>query len=116
RSIVMPYVNEKNLLNVVTIHPQLEQYINDNIQKSFQGSFPAIEPSINTKILENVHSQIETLSLKQIKPIILESPRIRPAFKKMIELAFPSIAVLSLNEIPNSIDIEAVGMVNIDDY
>lgn len=116
RSIVTPYVDGNNVLNVITIHPQLEQYIHDNIQKSFQGSFPAIEPSINTKILENIHEQIERLSLQQINPIILASPRIRAPFKKMIELAFPHVGVLSLNEIPNSMEIEAVGMVNIDDH
>jgi flagellar biosynthesis protein FlhA len=116
RNIVTPYIDNNKLLNVVTIHPQLEQYIYDNIQKSFQGSFPAIEPSINTKILENIHEQIERLSLQQINPVILASPRIRAPLKKMIELAFPQIAVLSLNEIPNSVEIEAVGMVNIDDH
>ena len=115
RSIVLPYLNERGILNVITIHPKLEQYIADNIQKSFQGSFPAIEPDINTSILENIHGVTERLSLEQIEPVILASPKIRAPFKKMIEMAFPYIAVLSLNEIPNSIEIEAVGMVNIYD-
>ena len=116
RNIVMPYINENKLLHVITIHPQLEQYIYDNIQKSFQGSFPAIEPSINTKILKNIHEQIERLSLQQMNPVILASPRIRAPLKKMIELAFSQLAVVSLNEIPNFVEIEAVGMVNIDDH
>jgi flagellar biosynthesis component FlhA len=33
----------------------------------------------------------------------------------MIEIAFPKVPVISLNEIPNYIDIEAVGMVKLDD-
>ena len=115
RSIVLPYLNENDVLNVITIHPKLEQYIGDNIQKSFQGSFPAIEPDINTKILENIHEVTERLSLAQISPVILAPPKIRSPFKRMVEMAFPHIAVLSLNEVPNSIEIEAVGMVNIYD-
>ncbi|HHY81540.1 MAG TPA: flagellar biosynthesis protein FlhA [Clostridiales bacterium] len=115
RTIVLPYLDENQVLRVVTIHPKLEQYISDNIQKSFQGSFPAIAPDISTKILENIHMITERLSLEQIRPVILASPKIRAPFKRMIEMAFPHIAVLSLNEIPNSIEIETVGMVNIYD-
>ena len=115
RTIVQPYLDERGILNVITVHPRLEEYIGDNIQKSFQGSFPAIEPDINTKILQRIHELTERLSLQQIKPVILISPKIRAPFKRMIEMAFPHIAVLSLNEIPNSVEIETVGMVNIYD-
>ena len=115
RTIVQPYLDERGILNVITVHPRLEEYIGDNIQKSFQGSFPAIEPDINTKILQRIHELTERLSLQQIKPVILVSPKIRAPFKRMIEMAFPHIAVLSLNEIPNSVEIETVGMVNIYD-
>jgi flagellar biosynthesis protein FlhA len=115
RTIVQPYLNEKNTLQVITIHPSLEKHIADNIQVSFQGSFPAIEPSINTKILEEIHGLLENLSMAQIKPVILVSPKIRAPFKRMIEMAFPQLAVLSLNEVPNSVEIEAVGMVNLHD-
>lgn len=115
RTIVQPYLDERGILNVITVHPRLEEYIGDNIQKSFQGSFPAIEPDINTKILQRIHELTERLSLQQVKPVILVSPKIRAPFKRMIEMAFPHIAVLSLNEIPNSVEIETVGMVNIYD-
>ncbi|WP_213818141.1 flagellar biosynthesis protein FlhA [Garciella nitratireducens] len=115
RNIVLPYLDENKVIHVITIHPKLEQYLSDNIQRSFQGSFPAIEPSVNTKILENIHEQIDRLSMQQINPVILTSPKIRAAFKRMIELAFPGIAVLSLNEIPNSIEIKVEGMVKVDE-
>ena len=112
RTIVLPYLDANKVLHVITIHPKLEKYISDNIQQSFQGSFPAIEPDVNTKILEKVHDLVERLSLGHIRPVILASPRIRAPFKKMIGMAFPDIAVLSLNEVPNSIEIEVAGMVN----
>lgn len=116
RTIVKDYVNHRNALEIITIHPDIEQLIADSIQKSFLGSFPAIDPNINTKILENIHQMLEAATLKQYNPVILASPRIRPAFKKMIEIAFPNLGVLSLNEIPNTIEIEAIGMVKVDGY
>ncbi|MTI65706.1 MAG: flagellar biosynthesis protein FlhA [Firmicutes bacterium] len=115
RTIVKDYVNEENVLQVLTIHPELEEMIHNNIQKSFQGSFPAIDPNVNTKILETIHELIEAASIKQMNPVILAAPRIRSPFKRMIEMAFPNLAVLSLNEIPNNVEIEAVGMVRLNE-
>ncbi len=113
RTIVADYILKENRLDIITIHPNLEQYIHENIQKSFQGSFPAIEPSVTTKILEKIDAILQTSQAS--KPIILTSPRIRVAFKRLIEMTFPQLAVLSLNEIPNSIEFEGVGMVSVND-
>ncbi len=113
RTITTSFLNFNNKLDIITIHPRLEQYVFENIQKSFQGSFPAIDPDVNTKILESIDGIL--MNTQAQRPIILASPRIRVAFKKLIEMAFPQLAVLSLNEIPNSIDLEGVGMVRVDD-
>ncbi|GAA0178064.1 flagellar biosynthesis protein FlhA [Clostridium sediminicola] len=115
RSIVMEFLDTNKKLNVITIHPQIEKLIGDNIQKSIQGSFPAIDPNINTRILQKIHSNIDNLAMQGKEAVVLAAPKIRPAFKRMIEIAFPKVPVISLNEIPNYIDIEAVGMVKLDD-
>jgi len=115
RTIVKPYLSEKGSLDVITIHPQIEQEIYENIQKSFQGSFPAISPDLNTGILERLDKLQKDSALKNIKPVVLASPRIRSPFKRLIEMTFPDLPVISLNEIPNSIEIEGLGMVKIND-
>lgn len=115
RTIVKPYLDEKGSLDVVTIHPDIEQKIYENIQKSFQGSFPAVSPELNSRILESIGQLRQESILKNMKPVILASPRIRGPFKRLIEMAFPDLAVISLNEIPNSIEIEGVGMVKIEE-
>lgn len=113
RTIVSSYLTPQNKLDIITINPDLEQYIHENIQKSIQGSFPAIDPAVTTKILEKIDAILEKSQAP--KPIILTSPRIRVAFKRLIEMAFPQLAVLSLNEIPNSVEFEGVGTVTVDD-
>ena len=47
-----------------------------------------------------------------IQPLILTSPKIRVAFKNLISFNFPNLKVFSLNDIPNDIEIEALGMVD----
>ncbi|MEA3423159.1 MAG: flagellar biosynthesis protein FlhA [Bacillota bacterium] len=115
RTITKRYVDEKNTLDVITIHPDIEQKIYNSIQKSFQGSFPAISPEMNTKILKSTDSLLTLNMSMERQFVILVSPRIRAPFRKLIEMTFPDLPVLSLNEIPNSVEIEGVGMVKIDD-
>ncbi|MFA5527336.1 MAG: FHIPEP family type III secretion protein, partial [Peptostreptococcales bacterium] len=114
RTITSQYVSSENRLEIITINPELEQYIHDNIQKTIQGSFPAIDPKITTNILESIDNILS--SSQSIRPIIITAPRIRAAFKKLIEMTFPQLGVLSLNEIPNSIDLEGIGMVSVNDH
>ena len=116
RTIVKSHLNEKGFLDVITIHPEIEQEIYENIQKSFQGSFPAISPDLNTSVIESLDCLQQEGALKSMKPVVLASPRIRSPFKRLIEMTFPDLAVISLNEIPNSVEIEGVGMVRTNDH
>ncbi len=113
RNIVGEYVDERNKMDIITIHPNLDQYIHEHIQKSIQGSMPIIEPDKNTKILESLDFILAENATR--RPVVLASPRSRVAFKKLIEMTFPSVPVLSLNEIPNTVELEGIGMVRIDD-
>lgn len=115
RVICRPLVDENNNLNVITLHPKLEQLINDNIHKSFQGSFPSLNPDDTEKILGSIKHIVDANVFHNNTPVVLCSPRIRPAFRRMLELVFPEIPVLSMNEVPGNIGINSVGMVNIDD-
>jgi flagellar biosynthesis protein FlhA len=113
RTICRNLVDENNTIKVLTLHPSLEQMISDNIQKSFQGSYPALEPDTTRKIFEAVQSNVELGDFSNGQPVVLCSPRVRPAFRKLTEIVFPNITVLSMNEIPTDIQIETVGMVTI---
>jgi flagellar biosynthesis protein FlhA len=113
RTICRNFVDESNTIKVVTVHPTVEQMIGDSIQKSFQGSYPALDPETTRKAFESIQSNIELGDFSNDQPVILCSPRIRPAFRKLTEIVFPSISVLSMNEIPTDIQIETVGMVTI---
>ena len=44
---------------------------------------------------------------------ILVSPKIRAPFRKLVEMVFPNVSILSLNEIPSDIQIKAQAVVNI---
>lgn len=113
RTICKNLVDENNTIRLLTLHPSLEQLISDNIQKSFQGSYPALDPDTTRRIFEAVQRLMEISDFYNGQPVILCSPKIRPAFRRMTELVFPSLFVLSMNEIPADVQIESLGMVSI---
>lgn len=113
RTICNPIVDDRGAITVATLSPEVEDRIGANIQKSMQGSFPAIDPDTTGKVLASIKNVIESVYFNENQPVILVSPKIRPAFRRLIEMVFPSVMVLSLNEIPNDIEIRTEGVVTI---
>jgi flagellar biosynthesis protein FlhA len=111
RTIVKDYLDQSGELKVITIDSQLEDLIGSNIQKSISGSIPVLEPEMITRIFDGIKRATDDAMMKGYHAVILASPKIRTALKNLISITFPDIGILSLNEIPNDIQIEAVGMV-----
>lgn len=113
RTICNPLTDENGAITVVTLSTDIENLVSGNIQKSMQGSFPAIDPDTTSKILGSIKNILDTVYFYENQPVILVSPKIRPAFRRLIEMVFPNIYVLSLNEIPNDIEIKTEGVVTL---
>lgn len=113
RTICNPLIDDRGAITVATLSPEVEDVVSSNIQKSMQGSFPAVDPDTTGKILNSIKGVLDSVYFYDNQPVLLVSPKIRPAFRKLIEMVFPHINVLSLNEIPNEIEIRTEGVVTI---
>lgn len=113
RTICRPLIDENRAITVVTLDPKLEDIIGSNLQKSIQGTFPAIDPDTTGAILNSIKDVLQSVYFYENQPVFLVSPKIRPAFRKLIEMIYPNIVVLSLNEIPNDVEIRTEGVVTI---
>ena len=113
RTICNQIIDENRTVVVVTLSPQIEEIIAANVQKSMQGSFPAVDPDTTTRILDSIKNTVEMVYFFNNQPVILVSPNIRCVFRKLIEMVFPHIMVISLNEIPNDVEIRTEGVVSL---
>ncbi|WP_416233798.1 flagellar biosynthesis protein FlhA [Clostridium estertheticum] len=113
RSICNGLIDENGVMTIMTLSPEIENIVSNNIQKSLQGSFPAVDPETTGKILNSIKENINTIYFHNNQPVILVSPKIRPAFRRLIEMVFPTLSVLSLNEIPNEVEIKTEGVVTL---
>ena len=112
RTIAAKYAGESQLINIVTIHPRVEEMVAQNIQKTPTGSYPILKSEAVNQILRAVGKVQQELVMKNTNFVILASPKIRLVFRKLISMNYPDIAVLSLNEIPNEVKIQTVGSID----
>ena len=115
RSICRRLLNHDNKLQVITLHPKLEQLLTDAIQVTQLGAYPVLEPRLARRVLDSIAGAVEKAMASGYSPVLLCSPRLRLPLKRFVTRQMPLTAVLSMNEIIPEIDIEAVGTVSIDE-
>jgi flagellar biosynthesis protein FlhA len=114
RSITSHYA-EENKLSVVTIDPGLEKRIGESLQQTLYGTYPVLPPEVSQHVMQGVQNLVEKLRRRGLSPVILASPRIRLPFRRMVERFMPDLPVLSLHEILPQIEVEAVGVLKINE-
>lgn len=114
RLISRQHIGQGGSLNAVTLHPKLEQTIIDSIQMTQMGNYPMLEPSLTVKLIENLQSFWEKLNQYGNSPVVICSTRIRLPFRRLTERYLPGMAVLSVNEIAQDVDVKIVGTVTAD--
>ena len=100
---------EKNELTVLTLSPQWEEAIAGGIEYTDRGVSVALDPRLLQELYQELRQALETHVLPY--PIVLVSPQIRMALKRLTERAIPHLIVLSYNEISSEIQVKAVGAV-----
>ena len=113
RCICAGLVDETNSITVATLSLEVENIIGNSLQRSINGTYPAIDPDTTNKIFSSIQNTVESIHFNNNRTILLVSPKIRAPFRKLVDMVFPNITVLSLNEIPSDVQIKAQGIVNI---
>ncbi|XXM73537.1 flagellar biosynthesis protein FlhA [Lysinibacillus sphaericus] len=114
RQITNHYVQENGNLKVVTMSGKAEKLIADSIQQTEHGNYLSMDPGDSQRLLETIASQIEQLSLMEESPIILCSPAVRMYVRQLTERYFPQVPILSYNELEANVEVQSVGVVNVD--
>jgi flagellar biosynthesis protein FlhA len=114
RQITNHYVQENGNLKVVTMSGKAEKLIADSIQQTEHGNYLSMDPSDSQRLLETIANQIEQLSLMEESPIILCSPAVRMYVRQLTERYFPQVPILSYNELEANVEVQSVGVVNVD--
>jgi flagellar biosynthesis protein FlhA len=114
RQITNQFVQDNGSLKVVTMSGKVEKLIADSIQQTEHGNYLSMDPGESQRVLESIASQVEQLSLMEESPIILCSPAVRMYVRQITERYFPQVPILSYNELEANVEVQSVGVVNVD--
>mgnify|MGYP005847756439 CR=1 FL=1 len=111
REICANYADEKNVLRVVTLAPELEQEILNAVSQSETGEYIPVPPARADAIAERAAQAVQPLVLEGQEPVILCSAPVRRFFRRIVQRRLPRIVVLSYNEIDPSVTLQSEGQV-----
>lgn len=114
RQITSQFISDGDVLRVVTLSGKVEKTIAEGVQQTEHGNYLSLDPNVSQAIISSVATQVEQLSLQEQQSIILCSPAVRMYVKQLIERYLPNVPVLSYNELEANVEVQSVGVVNID--
>ena len=114
RQITSQYVNGQPTLKVITVSGKVEKLVADSIQQTDHGNYLAMDPNDSQFVLEAIAREVERISYMEQSPIILCSPAVRMYVRQLTERYFPQIPILSYNELDAAVEIQSVGVVNVE--
>ncbi|MDP3050471.1 MAG: FHIPEP family type III secretion protein, partial [Eubacteriales bacterium] len=102
-------------LNVITVHPRLEQELIDALQATSLGNYPVLEPNRMQKLVNQISDVVQRVNSKGITPVLITSGRVRLPLRRLTERYIPQLPIVSMQEILPHINVEVVGTVVLDE-
>ncbi len=111
RYISFRYTGGRDTLFVYLLDPEIEDVIRGAIRRTSAGSFLSLDPSIAHDILDAMRREIGNLPPGAQKPVVITDMELRRFVRKMVELEFPTLTVLSYQELAPELNVQPVGRI-----
>jgi flagellar biosynthesis protein FlhA len=111
REITGEYTSEDDVLNVLSLDPELEQYLQSEMSEHDQGL--PLGPEEGQALMQQIQSEVEAQRESGIEPVIMVPPAIRRPFYTLVRRQVEDLPVLSYNEIPDDVAVEVVGVIRL---
>lgn len=110
RAISTRYRDAQNRLHVVALDPALEDRIRAGCEQTAAGLTIRLAPRAVDEICRMIGVEVEAMAAAGRQPIVLVSPDIRAAVKRLSAAHLPRLVVLSYNEITRDTQIESAAL------
>lgn len=101
-------------LSVLSLDPRIEAQISEGIgQSDGTGAF-VIEPGVAEGLIRKSLALTESMLQQGLAPVLLCGPAIRRHLRAFMRRSIPRMAVISVNEVPHTVNLTSFGVVKID--
>ncbi len=113
RYISYKYSQGQSVLSVYILDPEIEDIVRGAIKQTSAGSYLALDPDSVQMILQAMRSTIAPPPPGGQPPVMLTAIDVRRFVRKLIEMEFPDVSVVSYQEIVPDIRIQPLGRIQI---
>ena len=100
-------------LYCVSLDPSLEDQITGYIERSAEGTSLSMPPAVGNRITVAILEELGRLVQAGRHPVVLASPQVRASVRRLLEPHMPNAAVLGYNEVSKGVEVESLGLVQI---
>lgn len=100
-------------LHVLTLDPTIEQSLMQSVRATEASSTLVVEPKLAEQILGRMAAHAERMMKNNMLPVLLCSPDLRRHIRALSERVIPHMRILSMAEIPNSVNLKSYGTVSL---
>lgn len=100
------------VIPIITLAKPVEDAIQSSVQHKETGSYLAIDPATAQTILDSVGQAISLFDGGS-RPTLLVAPQIRPHVRSLTERYYPTLTIISHNEITPNLKVRSLGTVKL---
>ena len=104
----------RDYLSVLSLDPRVEGQIGDNVRRADAAGGFVLDPRLAEQLIRKLMQMAESMMRQRLAPVLLVSPEIRRHVKTFTRRSIPKLAVLSVNEVPHTIDLRSFAVVRMD--
>jgi type III secretion protein V len=111
RAITYRHASTDGVLPAYLLDPMIEEAVREAIHKTATGSYLALEPQLSREIVQAVGRAVGGREVGAAAPVILTSVDIRRYVRRLVEIEYPRIAVLSFPELAPEAQVHSLGRI-----
>ena len=105
---------DNDALSVLSLDPRIEALITDSVGQVEATSSLVLDPKIAEQLMRKTIPHVEAMLRQGLSPVILCGPSIRRHLRTFLRRSIPRLAVISVNEIPHSVNLKSFAVVSLD--
>ncbi|HNR99795.1 MAG TPA: flagellar biosynthesis protein FlhA [Planctomycetota bacterium] len=109
RAICKGLLDAEGRLHAVTLDPNMEEFIDQAIERSERGSSLALSPEVAAAICAEVGDKLMAVVAQGRPPVVLCAPQIRFRLRALLAARIPDVAVLALGEVAPDVEVVVAG-------
>ena len=96
---------------MITLDPMLEQRMLEHLRQHEQGAMLALDPDTAAQMLGDLAQLTAHAENQNVRPVLVCSPQLRAAVRRLIRPALSRLPVLSYTELIGADQVRSVGVV-----